>query len=419
MNKEATLLVLACAVFTAGPGRGDSSWPCYHGSNRDNRSIETGLLARWPSGGPALLWTATGLGRGYSSLAVSGNRIFTAGMIEKKTYVVALDTTGKVLWRQLNGPSWEARRQPWAVPYGGSRGTPTVDGDTVYHVAEMGNLRAFDAKTGEIRWHVDVLQTFAADRPKYGLSESVLILGDSLVCCPGGTTGYMVSLNKRDGKTLWVNTAIKDSVGYCSPVLATVGGVRQLITMSAERVFAVRPEDGALLWQYPFGNARRNSATDVVVHDNLVFASCGYGAGSMLLQPVKQADGRFTVKEVWASRLLDNHHGGVLRVGDYVYGAGHQARGWFCLEFKSGRELWRNPGKGTLTYADGHLYCVDEKGTMSLVRCTPETWDEVSSFRLPRGGRGLYWAHPVVCGGCLYVRHADQLYAYKVRSNSR
>jgi len=172
-----------------------------------------------------------------------------------------------------------------------------------------------------------------------------------------------------------------------------------------------------LLWHYAFGNARGNSATDVVVSDGLVYASSGYGGGSILLRPKRQSDGHFAVEEVWKSELLDNHHGGVLLLNGHLYGAGHEARGWFCLDFQTGDKRWQADGKGSLTYADGMLYCLDERGTMSLVKATDENRHEVSSFRLPRGGKGLYWAHPVVCGGRLYVRHSEKLFAYDLREN--
>jgi len=375
-------------------------------------------LQSWPEDGPPLLWTASGIGHGYSSVAIAANRIFMAGMIDKQTYVTSLDMTGKILWQRVNGRSWEAtEKQPWAVPYSGSRSTPTVDGDSVYHLSELGRLTAFDLKTGEERWHVDVVQTFQAERPKYGLSESVLIHGDSLFCCPGGAGGYVVALDKQSGRTRWTNTSIRDPIGYCSPVVADIDGVEQVITMSAKRVFAFAPDSGRLLWDYAFGNAQGNSATDVVVSNGLVYASSGYGAGSISLRPKRQPDGRFTVEEVWKSKVLDNHHGGVLLLDGRLYGAGHEAQGWFCLDFRTGSELWQTDGKGSLTYADGMLYCLNERGTMSLVKATPKNWDEVSSFRLPRGGSGLYWAHPVVCSGRLYVRHSERLFAYDIRKD--
>ena len=412
------LLLLILNMPAAVLAADGATWPCFHGPRRDNIAIDTGLLQAWPQAGPELLWTASDIGHGYSSVSIAAGRIFTAGMIDRQTYVTAMDLTGKKLWQRLNGQSWQAsERQTWAMSYSGSRGTPTVDGETVYHLSEMGRLTAFEVRTGQERWHMDVLKNFSAERPKYGLSESVLIHGNALFCCPGGSGGYVVALDKETGRILWANTEIDDPVGYCSPVFARIDDVEQVISMSANRVFSFDPKNGQMLWNYTFGNERNNSATDVIVSEGLVYASCGYGGGCILLRPQRQANGEFSVKAVWTSDLLDNHHGGVLLLNDHLYGAGHESRGWFCLDFKTGRKLWQAPGKGSLTYAEDRLYCLDEKGTMALVNATDEMWEEAGSFRLPRGGKGLYWAHPVIFGGRLYVRHADQLFAYDVRRN--
>jgi outer membrane protein assembly factor BamB len=303
------------------------------------------------------------------------------------------------------------------VPHAGSRGTPTVDRNAVYHLAEMGQLTAFDFHTGKEKWHRNVLEDFKGERPKYGLSESLLIQGDVLFCCPGGAEGYVVALEKNTGKTLWANNQIQDQVGYCSPVPAKIDGVRQIITMSAQRIFGFEPKTGRILWEYPFGNKRSNSAADVIVNDGLVYASSGYGGGSILLRPNRRSEAGFAVEQVWKSDLLDNHHGGVLLINAFLYGSGHEARGWFCLDFETGKEMWRAPGKGALTFADGRLYCLDERGTMSLVEASPQKWNQISSFSVPRGGRGHFWAHPVVCGGRLYVRHSDKLFAYEIRGD--
>ena len=413
-SKFLLLLILIVSVFVFAADDGD--WRCFHGPKRDNLSTEKGLIQSWPEDGPELIWTASGIGQGYSTVSIADGRIFTAGMIDKQTYVIALDLSGKKLWQKLNGQSWQAtERQSWAVPYAGSRATPTVDGDTVYHLSDLGRLTAFDVRTGKEQWYVDVMEKFKAERPEYGYSESVLIHGESLICCPAGEEGYIVALDKKTGRTLWTNTDIKDAVGNCSVVVASIEGYEQLITLSASRIFSFDPNNGKLLWVYPFANDRENNVADAVINDGLVYASSGYGKGSILLQPKKQPDGKFSVEPVWASELLDNHHGGVVLVDGFLYGAGHESRGWFCLDFKTGDKKWQTRGKGSLTYADGHLYCYDERGTMALVKATPEKWDQVGSFRVPQGGAGLYWAHPVVCGGRLYVRHSDKLYAYDIR----
>jgi outer membrane protein assembly factor BamB len=408
-----TIILIVPIAALAGDKTG---WPCFHGPKRNNLSAETGLLASWPDEGPKLLWTNSDIGHGYSTVAIVGDRIFTAGMINKQTYVAALDMDGKKLWQSLNGQSWEASaRQSWAVPYAGSRGTPTVDGEVVYHLSELGRLAVFDIETGKERWHLELLKAFEAERPEYGYSESVLIHGDKLFCCPGGNKGYAAAFDKGTGRMLWANTEIKDPVGNCSAIIATINEVEQIITMSQKRVLSFEPDSGSLLWQFEFGNKRENSCTDVIVSDGLVFATTGYGGGCILLRPQRQADGKFSVEQVWRSELLDNHHGGVVLLDGHLYGAGHESRGWFCLDFMTGGKLWQSRGKGSLTYAEDRLYCLDEKGTMSLIGATNQKWDKVSSFRMPRGGRGLYWAHPVVYDGRLYVRHSEQLFAYDIR----
>lgn len=418
LYKLGSLLFLILIVSVTPFASDNMNWPCFHGPKRDNLSAETGLLQAWPEDGPELLWTAAGIGDGYSTVSIAGDRIFTAGMIDKQTYVIALDLSGKKLWQKLNGQSWQAsERQSWAVPYAGSRATPTVDGGTVYHLSDLGRLTALHVRTGEEQWHIEIMKVFKAERPEYGYSESVLIHGDALFCCPAGDDGYIVALDKNTGSTLWANTDIKDAVGNCSAVIARIDNTPQLITLSASRILSFDPKNGHLLWDFPFANNRENNVADVVVSDGLVCASTGYGKGCILLRPKRQPGGKFSIEAVWTSELLDNHHGGMLLVDGFLYGAGHEARGWFCLDFKTGAQKWQTRGKGSLTYADGHLYCFDERGTMALVKASPEKYTPVSSFRLPRGGEGPYWAHPVVCGGRLYLRHSDQLYAYDIRKD--
>lgn len=408
--------ILIVSALSSTPD--ETNWPCFHGPARDNLSAATGLLQSWPKDGPELLWTAAGIGDGYSTVSIADGRIFTAGMMNKQTYVIALDQAGRILWKKLNGQSWEASSyQTWAVPYAGSRATPTVDGNTLYHLSGLGRLAAFDVRTGDEHWHIDIMKTFKAERPEYGYSESVLIDGKALICCPAGEGGYMAALDKETGRTLWASPPLEDPVGNGSAVIAEIGGEKQYVTLSASRILSFNPEDGRLLWQYPFANARENNCADAVVHGGLVYGSSGYGKGSILLRPTRKAGGTYSVEQVWTTELLDNHHGGVLLKNGYLYGAGHNSRGWFCLDFKTGAEKWKARGKGSLTYADGYLYCLEERGTMSLVKATPDKWDESGSFRLPKGGEGFYWAHPVVCGGRLYIRHSDKLFAYDIGKN--
>jgi len=210
-----SLLVILTGVLACRSALGEPKhqWPSFHGPNRDNKSTETGLLKKWPEGGPKLLWTASGLGRGYSCVTVAGGLIYTAGMLDKQTHVFALDLDGREKWRRLNGPSWETTMRH-AIGYAGSRATPTYDDGWLYHASERGQLTAFDARTGQEHWRLDLFREFDAKVPSYGITESVLIDGDRLIICPGGKKGYIVCLDKRTGKTIWANTEIRDKLGY-------------------------------------------------------------------------------------------------------------------------------------------------------------------------------------------------------------
>jgi len=389
-------------------------WHCFHSLSRNNKSAETGLLKKWPEKGPKLLWTVSGLGKGYSSVSIAQGYLYTAGMIEKQTVVFAFDLNGKLIWNKVNGQSWEATRSH-ARAYTGSRSTPTYSDSLVYHLSDLGRLTAFHYKTGKEIWSLELRELFDAEIPEYGYSESVYIDGDRLYCTPAGKKGFIACLNKKTGKLIWTNSEIPGTVGFSSPIIAEFGGYRQIINLTSNCVYGADTETGKLLWTVAFENSRQNNCTDAIFHDGYVFASSGYGKGSILIK-LKTSGKKIIPETVWQTDLMDNHHGGVILHDGYLYGAGHNERGWFCLDFMTGEQMWKTGGKGSLVYAEDMFYFLEERGTMKLVKATPEQYEEISSFEVPEGGEGMYWAHPVVCGGRLYVRHADKLFAYDIRS---
>ncbi len=260
-----------------------SEWPCFHGLHRTNKSTETELLKEWPETGPDLLWTVAGLGEGYSSVSIAGGYLFTAGRLDKQTYVFAFDLNGKQIWKKTNGQSWETTMSH-ARTYTGSRSTPTYDDGVVYHLGETGRLAAFDYRTGKEIWFLNLCESFDAEIPKYGYCESVLIDGDRLYCNPAGERGFMVCLNKKDGKLIWANKEIPGVSGHSSPIIAEYGGYRQIINMSSNSVFGVDGMTGRLLWNLEYMNQRSNNITDTIFHNGYVFASSGYGKGSTLIK---------------------------------------------------------------------------------------------------------------------------------------
>lgn len=392
-----------------------NEWPSFHGSDRTNKSAETGLLKEWQPNGPELLWTVSGLGNGYSSISVGGGLLYTAGKYDNQTYLFCYDLAGKPVWQKPNGKSWSTTLS-WAASYTGSRSTPTYDNGIVYHLSESGRLTAFEAKTGKEKWSREMTQDFDAEIPEYGYSESVLIDANNLYVKPAGKKGFQVCLDKRTGGTIWVNTDIPGTMGYNSMVINEYGGQRQIVGASSNCFYGVNTNTGVLLWKVDFVNQRELNLTDAICFNEYVFLTSGYGKGSMLVKLTPSGKG-FVTQTIWKSDLMDNHHGGVILHDGYLYGSGSNSRGWFCLDFLTGKQIWKTEGKGSVTFADGMLYILDERGTMRLVRATPGKYEKSGEFKVPRGGESMYWAHPVVCGGRLYIRHADKLYAYNISKN--
>jgi outer membrane protein assembly factor BamB len=185
--------------------------------------------------------------------------------------------------------------------------------------------------------------------------------------------------------------------------------------MTEEAIIGVAADTGKLLWRYPFTNKRKNNIPTPIYSKGYVFTSTGYGGGSVLLKLNAKGD-KVSVDKVWQNTLLDNIHGGVILRDGYLYGSSNEKPAWFCLDFLTGEEKYRDKsiGQGSLMYADGMIYCLGERGTMLLVPCTPKEFKPTGRFDVPKGGTGLYWSHPVVCNGRLYLRHDDKLFVYNI-----
>jgi outer membrane protein assembly factor BamB len=403
-----SLLPVLLASASA-PAAEDAFWPQFHGPHRNNISTETGLLKRWPADGPPLLWTARGIGEGYSSVSMADGLIYTAGNIGDNTVVTALDMDGKVQWRYENG-------RAWTDPKPGSRSTPTVDGDRLYHKSPRGDLVCLNARSGTEIWALNILDEFASKNITWALAESLLVDGDRVICSPGGPQTAVVALNKMTGQVVWTSPSTGELAGYASPSLCEYAGTRILSTMTAKACIGLNADTGELLWHVRHLTPYNENIFMPILHDGCVFYSTGHKVGAKKLK-IDVADGEVAVKTLWQSRELDNHHGDVILLDGYLYGSGHR-RGWICLDWETGETMYNEPGvgKGSLTCGDGMLYTLGERGRMGLVKATPQRHEVISQFGLPPAGKGPSWAHPVVCGGRLYIRHDDFLYAYDVRA---
>ncbi|HLO60179.1 MAG TPA: PQQ-binding-like beta-propeller repeat protein [Bacteroidales bacterium] len=410
--KTAGLLLFAMIIGTSAVYSQGKIWPCFHGSDRQNISAETGLLNTWPASGPAIAWKATGIGEGYSSVAIADGLIYTAGKADNQTYIFAFDMNGKLIWKKPNGAAWDVEVS-WASSYKGPRSTPTYDKGVVYHLSEAGRLAAYKAKTGELIWARELTKDFQAEIPMYGYSESVLVDGNNLYVRPAGKLAHQVCLDKMTGKTIWTNKEIPGECGYNSLVTCDFNGIHQIIGASSNCFYSVDAKTGKLLWKFDYENQHSLNCTDVVTYSNYVFITT-VNKGCALLKMAPSGTG-ISVQPVWQNdQVMDCYHGGVLLHNGYVYGSGTSTRSWFCIELLTGKQMWKTTGTGSLTYADGMVYLYDEKGTLKLAKASQNGFEKAGEFKLPATGKGPYWAHPVVFGGKLFVRYDDNLFAYDI-----
>ena len=378
-------------------------WPQWRGPNRDGISKETGLLKEWPADGPSLVWKATGAGRGYSSFSIAGGKMYTMGLRGDREFVVAFDVaTGKEAWATPHGSAFRNDRGD------GPRGTPTVDGDRVYALGGSGDLSALDARTGKIIWSKNVLKEFGGSNITWGISESPLVLGNKVLVNPGGPDASIVALNKANGSVIWKSQS--DRAGYSSAIPVEINGGTQVVFFTAARAVGLDLKDGRLLWEYARPSNRTANVATPIVRANRVFISSDYGTGGGVVEikPDNKAE------EIWFTKDMRNHHSSSVLIGDYLFGFSGSIL--TAMKFDTGEIAWRDRsvGKGSLVYADGHLYCFSENGVMGLVEATPAGYKEKGRFRITQESLPT-WTHPVVAGGRLYLRDQDTIYAYDVK----
>ena len=402
-------LIVGTVALQADEKDGRPWWPHFHGPKRDNVSRETGLLKKWPESGPKLLWKFAHCGEGFSGVSLAEGKIFTAGDFDDVEKILALDMDGSPLWQSPNGESWTG-------PYPGSRTTPAYSQGVLYQMNPKGRLAAYRADSGEEVWAVDLVEKFGARYGTWSMTENVAIEGDLLFCIPGGSKALVVALNKRTGQPVWTNTALNETAAYCSPILVTHGGVRQLITLTQKSVVGVDVRTGKLLWSHPHVTPHDQNVNAPIFHEGYVFVASGHKGGGRVVKI--GADNR-GVEQLWWDRLLDNCHGSAMLVDGYLYGSSCRSggKGFFCADLLTGKLRFREKKmeKLSLTAAEGLIYGLTQAGEVLLIRPRPDRLDLVSRMQTPPDSEALAWAHPVVCGGRLYIRRGEYLYAYDVR----
>jgi outer membrane protein assembly factor BamB len=411
---EASIVKRALAVLTLlSIPASAQDYPTFRGANRDGHSPDTGLAKEWPSGGPPLAWKMNGIGGGYSGVVTFGDKLFVLGDKEGQCFLHCLNAAdGKIAWSSKVGAEYTRHgNKDW----NGNRATPTTDGKIVVALGAPGELVCFDL-AGKEKWRKNLPNDFGGKVGSWDYSESPLIDGDNVVCVPGGGKGAVVALKKDTGATVWQCSEFTDAAEYASLVAAEIGGVRQYVAFTMKSVAGVSAKDGKLLWRADFPGKTAVIPTPIV-KDDIVFVAAGYGVGHAAFK-ITASGGKFSAEQIYNGKEMKNHHGGVILVGDHLYGL-TDANQLLCMELKTGKVVWQDKcvGKGSLAYADGLLVARSErKGTTALVEATPAGYKEKGRFEQPDSSGKPTWPHPTISGGKLYLRDQDTLLCYAVKA---
>jgi outer membrane protein assembly factor BamB len=397
----ALLLIIAACGQVAG--QENSQW---RGADRTGVYSEKGLLKEWSAGNPQMLWSVNGLGEGYTSVAAANDKIYATGMTDSTGVLYIFDTQGKLLNKKAYGTEW-------SYNYNGSRSTVCVNDGCLYIFSGRGVLYCFGEPALNLLWSKNAVQKdFDGLNLKFGMTESPLIVGETLYLTPGGMKNNMVALNKKTGELLWSSAGKGKPSTYCSPQYISDLQIPIVVNAIDSNLVAFNASTGAMLWEVEQENPYGHSPNTPIYEKNLLFSVSGGGVGSA--QYRLNQDGTLAEK-VWANEM-DSKHGAAVKVGDYVYGSGEKNRYWYCVDWKTGETKWKDNsiGVGNIIAADGMLYCYSDKGELALVEANPEKFTLKGKIKITLG-TNQHWAHPVIYKGVLYLRHGDTLMAYKIK----
>ncbi|MCK9421601.1 MAG: PQQ-like beta-propeller repeat protein [Bacteroidales bacterium] len=396
----------------------------WRGPQRSGIYPDTGLMTEWPARGPLLLWSATGIGQGFSSAVSDGTVVYVTGMKDTMDYLTAINMKGELLWQVPFGPSWSG-----AFPE--SRTTPTLENGFIYVISGGGTVACIQASDGKIKWSFDGLKRYNGALGEWGVSESPLVYENKVIYSPAGPKTTLVSVDKNTGEPIWETPSLNDSSAYVSPLLIHVGDKNIIVTTINKYFLGVDADNGHILWSFNYaalhpeaslkiwpGAPKTNTITPLY-NNGYLYITGGYNhVGAMF----KLSEDGSKINLVWTDTILDCHHGGVVYIDGYIYGANWITNGngnWCCIDWKTGKKMWEEKwfNKGSIIAAGGMLYCLDEKTwNVGLVRSNPQKFELISSFKIKQG-KGPLWAHPAIYNGILYIRHGEELMAYDIRKN--
>jgi outer membrane protein assembly factor BamB len=385
---------------------GGAPWPDFRGPRRDGVYREGRIKTDWPTAGLTPVWKQPA-GGGYASFVVASGRAFTIEQRAAREVVAAYDVaTGRELWTN----TWETDFRE-SMGGDGPRATPTWAGGRVYALGAMGELRSLDEASGGVLWRTNILQDAGASNLQWGMAAAPLVVDNAVVVLPGGAAGQSVlAYDRTSGNRLW--TALPDQAAYASPMLVTLGGVRQILVFSAQRLVGLSVDGGRVLWEHAWpGPNGINAAQPMLIGTDRLYLSSGYGMGAAVIQ-IAGGPETFSVREVWRNTRMKNRFASAVLHEGVIYGLDESILA--AVDAATGEQKWKGGryGYGQLLLADGHLIVLTEDGELALVRATPERHDELARFSVLNGKT---WNPPAMAGGFLLVRNLAEMAAFDLR----
>jgi outer membrane protein assembly factor BamB len=415
--KRILIKIIMAVFFIAVTGIAYGQQSGWRGPGRTGIYNETGLLKVWPSSGPTLLWEAEGIGMGFSSATVTNDAVYITGINGDKDVLTAFTQDGKKKWNVEYGTMSKVSSYPE------SRCTPTFSDGKIFVVSGAGEL-ACVSTDGKILWSVDYYQKYKAVVPRFGITESPLVVDKKVIVTPGGDIAAMVAFNIDNGKVVWETPSMNEGSQYVNPLLVEANGVKAIVTHNPTYIFAVNAANGKLIWKFDFGSVNadktggHNYIHTPIYRDGYVLAANGYGQTSAKIKV--SFDGTEPTL-VWKNPDINPHVGGMVLLGNYIYTSTHDNNSmgrWICADWTTGKTMWITTwnNKGSVISAEGLLYLYEEKsGNVALVRPNSEKLDIISSFKVKKGS-GPYWSHPVIDKGRLFIRHGDYMAVYSIKA---
>jgi outer membrane protein assembly factor BamB len=384
-------------------------WPQFLGPRRDG-SYTGEISAAWPKDGPTRSWQKD-VGAGFAGPAVAQGKVFIFHRVGEEEKLDCLDAdTGKAVWS--NGYPTDYHDDFGFDP--GPRSVPTIAEGRVFTYGADGMISAVGAGDGETLWRMDAKKEFGSQKGWFGRACAPLVVNDLVLLNIGGENGAgIVALHVATGKLRW--KCSDDEASYSSPTIAIFDGKTNALFVTRHNFLGLDPATGKIFFQYPFGPTERASVTAAtpLVNGNLVFLSGCYGAGSTALRVENEKPAK-----VWSSgEVMLNHYATCVHRGDLLFGFDgrqEQRPAFACIDWKSGKLLWRKPnyGAGAVVIAGDHLLILLESGELVLAEANATAYKELQRAQVLGSGSRAY---PALADGYLYARSKDKLIRLDMR----